>query len=361
MNKLTTIIPVYNPDFHRKRNLEFLYNRLCDVETDIVIGVQSKFIDKYYDRFNNAKIIKVEKDGSFNKCLIFNFCMNLVNTDFLMLLDSDIYLNFKFLIENLSENEDVIKPFNECIYLNEEMTQQFISTKHVDVSDECKRISALGGGATVIKTDLIKKHNIQFDENYSGWGYEDFDFGDLLRSKDIKIKTLKQPAAHLYHEPSATNYKNITHYNNKPKPKSNIVHVFNCCSENCNHLNSYEIHRNSKVLLMNCCEMDYLNNDNFRFSFVEKETDGFCLNSVIDCAIHFLDPQGWVLYTSFQYFNKNIYNDLFESKNDYLVFFRNGKKVAFAIRKRKWQQQKIEKIYTNNERHIEIIHELFSK
>jgi hypothetical protein len=357
--KLTTIIPVFNPDKDRKRNLEFVYERLKQFETNIVIAVQSSCVDNYYSLFHEAKVTFVNAPtDNFNKSFIFNYCMSLVETNFIMLLDSDIYFDFKNLLNEIVDEDEIIKPFDECIYLNEEMTREFVEKKHVVATPDLKRVSALGGGSIIIRKDLIEKYALRYDENFSGWGAEDLDFGDQLRSKGLKIRTIPQPAAHLYHNPSKSENKNFVYYNNKTKIKSKIVHVFNCCSLECDYLNSYVKNRNADILLMNCGDMDYLNNDNFRFSFVEKESLGYNLVSVIKAAFPFLEDDGWVLYTKFSYNPpETIYYDLLNSQVDYIPLHEAGRLSGFAVRKRRWPKD-MPKIYAESEGWEEIVAKL---
>lgn len=345
--ELTTIIPIYKPDAERRRNLEFVYNRLINFEPEVFIAIQSNSFDDYYSLFEKAKIVIVDNVSTerFNKSFIFNYCMSLVQSKFLMLLDSDVYFDFKVLFEEIKEEDEIIKPFDECIYLTELMTQEFIEKKHVEATPDLRRVSALGGGAIIIRTDLIKKYDLSFDEKFTGWGAEDLDFGDQLRSKGLKIRTIQQPAAHLYHKPSATENKNFDYYHIKPKIKSKIVHVFNCCSLDCDYLNSYVNYRSSDVLLMNCGDIDYLNNDNFRFAFVKKEHMGYDLAAVIKSTFPFLEDDGWILYTKNAYNPpENIYTDLLFSEKDYVPLYELEKLAGFAVRKRKWPNE-LEKIY----------------
>ena len=170
------------------------------------------------------------KSGArFNKSFVLNSCMKQVDFGFIVFLDADIYFNFDCLNE-LSESDEIVKPFDECVYLSEEMTQEFINTRTTQAGPDLKRISALGGGSLAIRSDLIKSHNLFFDENFSGWGWEDIDFGDLIRSKGLKIRTINQPAAHLYHKPSLNIVKNSDYFIKKNRNRSKLIHIFNCCS-----------------------------------------------------------------------------------------------------------------------------------
>lgn len=373
---LTVIIPVYSLDQERKRNLEFVYNRLVSFNFKLIIGIQLKNIDEdleYFNKFDKAEIKSFyeNKYKFFNKGFIFNSCLKSVDTDFVMLLDADVYLPFSNLRDQIEVTDEIIKPFSECIYLSEQITQDFISKRKAEAPPELKRVSALGGGAIIIKTDLITKNNLWFDENFSGWGWEDIDFGDLIRFNSLKIKTLDQVAVHLYHKPSA-NINNASYYNSKDKLKSYIVHVFSPNQDSKDVLDSYLKHKTNDILLMNCCDVDHLNNDNLKFSFVPKEYNTYSLNKIIECALPFLQDEGWVLYTDSNYLiNEYVYSDLISFDGDFyeLYGFHDAKEnfvnaqkniSGFAVRKKIWKQKNIPNLLINSSYWASSITSLFS-
>ena len=346
---VTFIIPVYEPDIQRKRNLEFIYDRLSSADFSIIIGVQAEFLDEYYKKFNKAKVLNFFKSGPFNKSFILNSCMRQVDSKFIVLLDADIYFNFDFLKE-ITEKDEIIKPFDECIYLNEEMTQEFISSRTTQAGPNLKRVSALGGGSILIRSDLIKDHDLLFDENFVGWGWEDIDFGDMLRAKGLKIRTINQPAAHLYHKPSVNVAKNSDYFFKKNRFKSKLIHIFNCFSQDCVELLESKIkYKKQNVLFVNSCDIDYLNNDNFKFIYSPKEKLGYNLESIISSCFIYLEDDGWIVYTG----SSNVelkYEEIIKSNTDYIRIFDefNSSTVGFAVRKTKWQKTNIKKLYIEN-------------
>ena len=96
---ITTIIPVYNLNDSRKRNLEFIYSRLKEQlpNSKIIISVQSSLQDgEYYKKFEEVVYFK-NNLNTFNKSALINYSLKNINikSDFVMLLDGDVYFKFK--------------------------------------------------------------------------------------------------------------------------------------------------------------------------------------------------------------------------------------------------------------------------
>lgn len=219
---LTVLIPVFRLDDNRKRNLEFIYNRLIshydESEIEIILGIQDEYIDTYYHKFHRAIIRHYDEygDKKFNKSYLYNRCIeDGIDGDYLVFLDADVYFPFNKLRKQiLNYNYDVIKPFSECIFLDEKTTEKFLVETKVAVPQGAKIITATGACCIILNKNILPE--IQMDENFTGWGFEDIDFANRL-SKKYNIYTINQKAVHLYHEPSIPNNKNEIYYRNKYK------------------------------------------------------------------------------------------------------------------------------------------------
>lgn len=377
---ITIIIPVYRLSIDRKRNLEFLCARLKEQlpTSRIIISVQSSNDDgDYYDKFNEVIYFK-NKFNNFNKSALINYSLDNIEiiSDFVMLLDGDVYFKFKNLEDqlNLLSNENVIKPFSECTYLKEDLTLEFIQKRKIILSGSLKKISALGGGALILKNSLIKDKNIRYDENFSGWGWEDIDFGDNIRSK-FSIKTLDQPAIHLYHETEQESSQNYSYYQDKNKCKNKIVHAFSyACVEKdsrlhlaqTNAVNSFFIaKKNLDVLLLNACNEFCLNNDNIKTvqlletaKTIGNDRDLPYLNEIVNSALPFVEDDGWILYTNSDcVISDKLYESILKYNYDYIELKRQdvdseGKHIrsikrgtdGFAIRKKLLEKIPIPKL-----------------
>lgn len=219
----TVLIPVFRLDNNRKRNLEFIYNRLIshynESEIEIILGIQDPIIDEYYHRFDRVILKNYNyNDQDFNKSYIFNRCVEEgINGEYLVFLDGDIYLPFHKLREDLFDKRyEVIKPFSDCVFLDQETTDSFLSNKKAVASKDLKRISATGACCIILNKNILS--SIRMDENFTGWGWEDIDFANQLTSR-FHVDGFGYQAVHLYHEPCSVNYNNKLYYNNKYKYK----------------------------------------------------------------------------------------------------------------------------------------------
>jgi hypothetical protein len=218
---LTVLIPVFRLDNDRKRNLEFIYNRLIshynESEIEIVLGIQDSSIDEYYHKFDRAVLKHYNYNGKdFNKSYIFNRCIEEgTSGKYLVFLDGDVYLPFhKFREELFNKRYEVVKPFFECVFLDKETTHTFIYEKKAVADKNLKRITATGACCIILNKDILS--SVRMDENFVGWGWEDIDFANQLSSK-FHIEAFGHQAVHLYHEPSSANYNNKIYYNSKYK------------------------------------------------------------------------------------------------------------------------------------------------
>lgn len=217
---LSFLIPLYNISGYRKRNLEFIYQRLIshfdNDEIEIIFGIQDKKISKYYSQFDKA-IIKhcpINNTEVFNKSYIFNECIrNGVSGDYLVFLDSDVYFSYRELKKQLYDKKyDVVKPFNECVFLDRETTDTFILYKQATADKDFKRVIETGACCLILHKNILP--DINMDENFNGWGWEDIDFANQLSMK-YHIHTINQQAIHLYHDPSPPNSNNYRYFKNK--------------------------------------------------------------------------------------------------------------------------------------------------
>ena len=395
---LTTIIPVYKLSDDRKRNLEFLYARLKEQLPDsrVIISIQSSDDDgDYYEKFDEVVYFK-NNNNTFNKSALINYSLDNIeiSSSFVMLLDGDIYFKFKNLEDQTSllSDEKVIKPFSECVYLTESHTLEFIDKRKITLSGGLKKISALGGGAIILKSSLIKDSSVRYDENFSGWGWEDIDFGDNIRSK-FSIKTLQQPAIHLYHpvvaESSSNNY---IYYKNKNKPKNKIVHtVSHACVDKEHRLHAAQTNalqslfvakKNLDVLLLNACSEFCINNDNIKTIQLSRTAKDIgynrdlpYLDDVINFAIPYVEDNGWIVYTNSDCVVKDkFYEDILKYNYDYIEFKRQdvddkGNHIrsisrgidGFAIRKKLLEKTPMPKLIVGAPYWDDVVSKIYSK
>lgn len=215
---LTVLIPIFQLDNYRKRNLEFIYNRLIDhydtSSIEIIFSIGDEALDIYFQKFDRA-VIKHYPSKTFNKSYLFNQTVKEpISGDFLVFLDVDVYLPFHKLATQLTKNDEIVRPFNECIFLDEDTTQNFLINRQAVASKELRRLSATGACCLILRSSLLKDPDVRMDEGFTGWGWEDIDFANSL-SKKFLVKVINQPAVHLYHPPASPNNANVEYYKKK--------------------------------------------------------------------------------------------------------------------------------------------------
>lgn len=304
---ITAVIPVYNLDEYRKRNLEFVFERLIEADIEIIIAIQDNKIDKYYKKFKKAKLVNFFDSKYKNKCnksFIFNSCIKSINfnSNFVLFLDADVYLPFKELKEKILEEDEIIQPFFDCFYINDDQTIKFIKEKEVDVSPEVKKVYFLGACSLIVKRSVLSR--IIFDENFYSWGLEDVNLGENARH--LKIRTIIQPALHLYH---------------KKDVDKKIAHVFSC-EKNFNKqvIESYvKFSKNRNIQLINCAEENHLSGYDIKFIKCTKYSQGYYFSDLIDAGLADIDGDEWILYTDsgFQ-LSEYVYSDISNCEKNYI-------------------------------------------
>lgn len=304
---ITCIIPVYNLDEERKRNLEFIYKRLIEAEIEVVIAIQENKINNYYKKFDKAKLIncfKNENKNNFNKSFVFNFCIKNINfnSDFVLFLDADVYLPFKELKEKIKEDDQILQPFFDCFYISEEKTKKFISEKEVEITPEIKRVSCLGSCALIIKKNVLNR--IEFDENFYSWGIDDLNLGQ--NSRHLRVRTIVQSALHLHH---------------KKYIEKKITHVFNCEKNfNKNVIDSYiNFSKNKNIDLINCAEENHLADYDVAFKKCTKYSQGYYFVDLMEAAAENCEGDEWILYTNSDFeISEFVYPDISNCKKNYI-------------------------------------------
>ncbi|MCZ4060269.1 galactosyltransferase-related protein [Pantoea sp. LMR881] len=151
-----------------------------------------------FDRLFKQKISKSKastirtvklKNTAINTAKMRNIAFDDIDTEYMLLLDVDIYPEFSLYFKYLNKMKNGDKPFYifPCLYLTQYGTKKLARNKtNVDeLSDLFFSFSrkeflhlASPSSITLLKTKDYKKIN-GFNENYEGHGFEDFDF--LLR------------------------------------------------------------------------------------------------------------------------------------------------------------------------------------
>lgn len=138
-------------------------------------------------KFPLTKVRSVKKTSEkINSSILRNIAFELVETDYIILLDVDIYPDFELFTKYTKKIKNGIKPFFvlPCLYLTELGTQSLNKGK-LSTIDLKKRFFSFSrkeflhlaspSSITILKCKDYKKIG-GFNDNYCGHGYEDFDF-----------------------------------------------------------------------------------------------------------------------------------------------------------------------------------------
>lgn len=153
-------------------------NRGTHHDLELIAGLK-----KYpYARINSANNVS----ENINSSLLRNLAFELVETDYVVLLDVDIYPDFELFIKYTDKIEKSVRPFYvlPCLYLTEYGTTLF-KKKKVSVEEMKRKFFdfsrkeflhlASPSSITILKSNDYRDIK-GFDETYRGHGYEDFDF-----------------------------------------------------------------------------------------------------------------------------------------------------------------------------------------
>ncbi len=196
-------------------------------------------INSYRDKLP-CKIKHVwQEDDGFQRCRILNKAIVQVTSDYILQLDGDVMLHPKFIEDHLS----VIKPKqfvcgNRCFVLKsktEKLIQDpsdihlnifnikkrkrffripFFSPLFKDKRSHTSRKGNVGCHMAYWKKDIVKING--YNEDFSGWGYEDIEMVERLMNSGAKKTTLLMMALqyHLWHPKSsrASSQKNKKMY-----------------------------------------------------------------------------------------------------------------------------------------------------
>lgn len=160
--------------------------------------VHDKSLKEALKIYSNVKLVsEVFYSDEINTSLLRNKAFEAVETDFLILLDVDIWPDIALFLKYKSNVENGIQPFYflPCMYLTHKGTQDLskgrvspkaLTKKFFDFSRKEFLHLASPSSITVMKSmDYIAVG--RFDQRFTGHGYEDFDFMMRLANHHKKL------------------------------------------------------------------------------------------------------------------------------------------------------------------------------
>lgn len=221
MNSVTIVIPIFNVNKYRKRNLDYTIPKLIKTGNNIVIIEHSRSGKPSYSH-GNVNHVTIKHDSNvICKSLLINIASNHVKTSHMWVVDADFCMNFKNITEECL-NYDYVQPFYYSKDLTEQETELLIAQNHIKTifyeNDETRHINIYGALSFIISKHAFARIGMM-DETYTGWGYEDIDMFMRIHEKALSpVHILKSnTGVHMWHPTSAV------------KPVSRIINkrIFN--------------------------------------------------------------------------------------------------------------------------------------
>jgi len=219
------IISVFNLSDDRFINLLFILNSLKKIgidESDIyLIEQESKntLKKKNIDKLLNVNYISYTLDDKvFQKSKLINTFVNNCNFEILWFLDADVYLNYKYVLNNLPNNLGIVRPYKEIVLLSENETKFLLETEKLKLEERnCRVDKSFGKYSFIVNKELFISLG-GMTEEFLGWGFQDLEFISRIPDK-YKTGFTEYIAFHLHHERSP-----LTFYDeNKKLYKNNIL------------------------------------------------------------------------------------------------------------------------------------------
>lgn len=177
MKKISIIVPIYNSEKYLEKCLESIVNQTIINELQIILindgstDNSESIIDRYVQKFPKS-IIKINKSNG-GQASARNKGLELANAEYIMFVDSDDYIEKNKLTElyeyTKNSNKDLVV-FNYAEIKDNNKTIK----KGLNIQTNNNIINYLLSNMSpwnkIIKTNVIKKNNIKFLENYI---YED--------------------------------------------------------------------------------------------------------------------------------------------------------------------------------------------
>lgn len=190
---LTFIIPVSIDVMDRIRNLNFVVRYILDnFDSDILVGEFSKARSIFFaEKFDRVRFLFSECDV-FSKTKALNILNLKVSTEYVCSCDSDIICpvsSINSAIRKLQFGYDAVVPYTGPIY-STSVDNPF--SKNSIYSNNSY------GGIILYNLDRFKRAGME-NENFVGWGYEDYERWKRLEILGYRICRIEGPLYHLKH------------------------------------------------------------------------------------------------------------------------------------------------------------------
>ena len=207
MTSVDVVIPFAHPDGWRERELPFILSRLPGMQpaTVTIAGSSKEFIENLPEGVQFLQIEDWSKPKAINYTVL-----NKCESDWLLILDSDVLLPFTQVREALEENCSIsrtIRSSRKIVRLSMEQTETLLRTgKDVMLTGKEKVETVVTGGAFLIQRALFM-YLRGFDERFDLY-MEDTELKHRVAQAPGRVTICSgPPGLHLYHPPTARDHK----------------------------------------------------------------------------------------------------------------------------------------------------------
>jgi hypothetical protein len=202
-NDVTFIVPIYKLGIDRLNNLKFILPNIIKTGARVLVVEQVKESATSLDlkEFNSEHLLYISKSEEFHKTGIINWAVkNHANTKYVWVNDVDFYMKFGNVF-GVEWTEDFIKPYSTGKKLTSDDSTRILRGEKIDVSyeDESTEYISLYSALSFIFNKQAFLDIGGMDESLFGWGKEDIEFSERVKSKNTPIQEFDYKGIHLWH------------------------------------------------------------------------------------------------------------------------------------------------------------------
>lgn len=206
---VTIIIPIFSPDRYRIRNLNYIIPEILRTGIKVLIMEQTHPGNPVYDSSYFPDIDHQtfrSNSDTIQKSWLINISSRFTSTSHIWVVDSDFCTDFKSINVDSILEYDFIQPYHYARDLDEKETEQYINNKCKDIQyyngleKTHRHITTYGALSFIYRVSALQDLG-GMDEQYTGWGHEDFDLYLRIHKRypGPVIHITKNNGVHLWH------------------------------------------------------------------------------------------------------------------------------------------------------------------
>lgn len=252
LDKFTFLIPIFNLKNERYENFKYVLSKIKEVTDNILVVEQVKDkrptkSKKYTESLEVDYLPVLINDDSIHKSKLINIGTDNIQTEFVWVNDSDCYLKFQKVIDQLDFRHNFIQPYDVGKYILKEETEKIFNGESVQIEFAYSKLKETGQHITPgtlyyvsmygALSFLYKKKAFYaiggMNEKYTGWGLEDNSLCmRMFEYKDSKLDIINLSGIHLYHprqgyegeQYNPRTINNVSLYEEEFNNKSRVLH-----------------------------------------------------------------------------------------------------------------------------------------